>query len=68
MPNRLPADAVKVPPDEAEARYRAGEPLRVLALAYGVSKEAVRQVLLARGVPMRKRGGNQGGHSRRRKR
>lgn len=58
----------RIPPEEAEARYRAGEPLRVLALAYGVSKEAVRQVLLARGVPMRGRGGNQGGHSRRRKR
>lgn len=58
----------RIPPEEAEARYRAGEPLRVLALAYGVSKEAVRQVLLARGVPMRRRGGNQGHHSRRRKR
>lgn len=58
----------RIPPEEAETRYRAGEPLRVLALAYGVSKEAVRQVLLARGVPMRQRGGNQGSHSRRRKR
>ena len=58
----------RIPPEEAEARYRAGEPLRVLALAYGVSKEAVRQVLLARGVPMRQRGGCQGHHSRRRKR
>lgn len=58
----------RIPPEEAEARYRAGEPLRVLALAYGVSKEAVRQVLLSRGVPMRGRGGNQGRHSRRRKR
>ena len=61
-------DKGKAAAEEAEARYRAGEPLRVLALAYGVSKEAVRQVLLARGVPMRQRGGNQGRHSRRRKR
>lgn len=63
----LPKDAGKVDPDAAEARYRAGDPLRVIALAYGVSKETVRKVLLLRGVPMRTRGGNQGLHSRHRK-
>lgn len=61
---QLPKDAAKVDGAEAETRYRAGEPLRTIALTYGVSKEAVRKVLLSRGVPMRQRGGNQGGHSR----
>lgn len=54
----------EIPAAEAVALYEQGEPLRVLALRYGTSKEAVRRVLLAHSVTMRKRGGNQGFHSR----
>ena len=64
---QLPKDAAKVDGEQAETRYRDGEPLRTIALTYGVSKEAVRKVLLSRGVPMRQRGGSQGNHSRHRK-
>ena len=49
-----------------ERQYRDGVPLRQLAEQYGVSKETIRQLLLARGVPLRGRGGNTGNHSRHR--
>jgi Helix-turn-helix domain len=42
---------------EAEQRYRAGENLREIAKAVGRTYGGVHQVLVARGVPMRKRGG-----------
>lgn len=64
---KLEADQLTVDGPEAEALYREGQPLRLLALRYGVSKEAVRRVLLRRGVAMRPRGGNQGNHSRHRR-
>lgn len=41
--------------DEAERRYRAGETLRELSKAFGVSFERVRQILRQRGVPTRPR-------------
>jgi Zn-dependent peptidase ImmA (M78 family) len=63
----LPSRASKVNAEEAEQAYRAGFQLRVIAERYGVSKELIRLILLSRGVPMRKRGGNTGIHSRHRK-
>jgi hypothetical protein len=42
---------------EAEARYRAGETLREIAEALSRSTGRICDVLHARGVPMRKRGG-----------
>lgn len=59
-PLRFPREAVV-------AAYQAGDPLRVIAERYGVSKEAIRQALKQQGVPLRRRGGNTGPHSRHRK-
>ena len=58
---RLAGDAIEI-----EREYREGVPLSQLAEQYGVSKETIRQLLLARGVPLRNRGGNTGTHSRHR--
>jgi hypothetical protein len=63
----LPSRASKVNAEEAEKSYREGFHLRVIAERYGVSKELIRLILIARGVPMRGRGGSQGIHSRHRK-
>lgn len=63
----LPSRASKVNAEAAEAKYKQGFHLRVIAEEYGVSKELIRKILIARGVPMRGRGGNQGIHSRHRK-
>jgi hypothetical protein len=46
--------------------YQRGYPLSALATLWGTSKERVRRALLAQGIPMRGRGGNQGSHSRHR--
>ena len=62
-----PEIRAKIPTAEAVQLYREGHPLSALAARYGVSKEAVRQVLLSEGVEMRQRGGNQGPHSRHRR-
>ena len=51
--------ARKIPPGEEPviaSRYLAGEDLAALALAYGVSKQRIHQVLQSRGVPGRQRG------------
>ena len=58
--------AVTLDGDAIESQYRDGVPLRQLAEQYSVSKETIRQLLLARGVPLRGRGGNTGNHSRHR--
>lgn len=63
----LPSRASKVNAEAVEAQYREGYHLRVIAEEYGVSKELIRKILIARGVPMRGRGGSQGNHSRHRK-
>lgn len=68
MADRLPiAERPPIPPEEAQALYASGLPLRVLAERYRTTKEAVRRVLLDAGVPLRGRGGNQGPHSRHRR-
>jgi predicted HTH domain antitoxin len=57
--------ARKCQPEEAVRLYvEEGFPLSRIASLYGCSKEAVRQVLIRRGVPLRGRGGNQHGGSR----
>ena len=58
--------AVRLDGESIEREYRDGVPLRQLAEQYSVSKETIRQLLLARGVPLRGRGGNTGTHSRHR--
>lgn len=63
----LPSRASKVNGEAVESQYREGYHLRVIAEQHGVSKELIRKILIARGVPMRGRGGNQGLHSRHRK-
>lgn len=66
---RLPfGQRPRIDPAEARALYESGLPLRVLAERYRTTKEAVRQVLIHAGVAMRRRGGNQGPHSRHRRR
>ena len=61
-----PETRAKIPTAEAVRLYQEGMPLRAIAARFGVSKEAVRLVLLSAGVALRKRGGNQGPHSRHR--
>lgn len=56
----------KLDPAEVATLYRQGQSLAALAQRFGVSKEAIRQTLKREGVELRKRGGNQGPHSRHR--
>lgn len=56
----------KLDPVAVADLYRDGHSLAVIAERFGVSKEAVRQCLHRAKVPLRKRGGNQGPHSRHR--
>ena len=56
----------KKTPEAIVALYRGGMSLRTLARVAGVAKETIRRLLLAHGEPLRRRGGNQGPHSRHR--
>ena len=54
--------------DHARARrlYESGLSLRKVAARIGVSHQAVHKALVAMGITLRGRGGNQGAHRRRR--
>lgn len=56
----------RLDPAQVVALYAEGHSLAALAERFGVSKEAIRQTLKRDGVELRKRGGNQGPHSRHR--
>jgi predicted DNA-binding protein YlxM (UPF0122 family) len=56
----------KLDPVAVADLYREGLSLARIAERFEVSKEAVRQCLQRQKVPLRKRGGNQGPHSRHR--
>ena len=52
--------------EEIVARYVAGASQAEVARQFGVTRQAVCQILKREGVVARPRGGNQGGHSRHR--
>lgn len=52
---------------EIVARYEAGASQAEVARQFGVTRQAICQILKREGVETRPRGGNQGGHSRHRK-
>lgn len=52
---------------KVRALYRSGLSLRDVAHEVGVTFQAVHSMLLRMGEPIRKNGGNTGGHSRHRK-
>ena len=56
----------RLDPAQVVALYAEGHSLAALAERFGVSKEAIRKAVQREGVPLRKRGGNQGPHSRHR--
>lgn len=51
---------VSLPAEEVVRRYQAGEGLYALEIASGMSGGALRQILTAAGVEIRKRGGVKG--------
>ena len=56
----------KLDPVEVARLYAEGHTLAALAQRFGVSKEAIRKAVQRGGGTLRKRGGNQGPHSRHR--
>lgn len=56
----------RIDPAQVAALYAEGHSLASIATRFGVSKEAIRQALKRQSVELRKRGGNQGPHSRHR--
>lgn len=52
---------------EAVRLYQTGLSLRQVGLLMGITFQAVHSLLTRSGIPLRKRGGNQGAHSRRKK-